>query len=241
LPDGFLGKLLTPVIGGLLAGCLCVAAPLCLGDGGDQVKLVLAYTKQLGLATVIVSGLVKLFCVGICLGFGFVGGPIFPIIFSGACAAAVVNVLIPQIPALITYTCCILGFVACFLPGIFTLTTMASVGFVLGPVGTSIVFVAVIMSYSTVCGMGLVQNVLVRLSQGKPVDDEEEDLSQSTIANPLLQEAYSARLSLTSSLPVYEGNKKRSRQRGHEIASFGPSASQEATLCGEKANEDDII
>ena len=61
----FLGKLLTPMIRGILVGLLCVISPLILSDGSDQLQTIISYGKILGLDTVIVACILKVVAGGI--------------------------------------------------------------------------------------------------------------------------------------------------------------------------------
>lgn len=209
---GYIGKLLTPLVGGVLVGALAIAAPLNLGDGSVQLGAVLAYPTELGVGTLVGTAILKLISVGICLGFGFVGGPFFPVIFAGACTGSIMHLVFPDIPLLIAFPCCLVGVPAAILPGMFFLTATASTCMVLGGPATTAVFFTCLVSYSTVCGMGLVQNLLLKAaaqnhqalanesSSGGTNPDKEEDGAESW--NPLLQKAWIERplRSLTSSV-----------------------------------------
>jgi H+/Cl- antiporter ClcA len=203
--DGFLGKLLSPVIGGVLVGALAVAAPLVLGDGSLQIGTILTRAEEIGVATLIGTGLIKLVAFGISLGFGFVGGPFFPIIFVGACTGSIVHLLVPDVPLVIAYSCCLVGVPSAILPGFFFMTSVAATTLVLGGPATTAVFFTVIVSYSTVCGMGIVQNLLLKAARKEEaqgthsssdgaVDDHIHHYQDgSSTLNPLLQRAWEAR------------------------------------------------
>lgn len=169
LPETFqLGLLLTPVVGGALVGFLSVATPLILSDGSQQIGPILAMGSELGAATVAATGLFKLLAVGLSLGFGFIGGQVFPLLFSGICTGLTAHLVYTDIPLLVAVPSCMVAVPCAFLPAILTMTTLASMVFVLGGAATSPVFVACIFSYSTVCGMGFVQNILTKaLAKGK--------------------------------------------------------------------------
>ena len=62
----------------MIVGLLYVVAPLNLGDGSDQLNVVFTFGEELGVTTLLVSGLLKMVSMGLCLGFGFVGGNVFP-------------------------------------------------------------------------------------------------------------------------------------------------------------------
>jgi H+/Cl- antiporter ClcA len=202
--DGFVGKLLTPAIGGALVGALAVAAPLVLGDGSLQIGSILTRSEELGVATLIGTGFIKFLAFGISLGFGFVGGPFFPIIFVGACTGSIVHLLVPDVPLVIAYSCCLVGVPCAILPGFFFMTSVAATTLVLGGPATTAVFFTVIVSYSTVCGMGIVQNLLLNASRkeesqpaGRESSDGADDANNthhhpdgSSTLNPLLQRAW---------------------------------------------------
>ena len=83
--------------------------PLCLGGGLPQLYAVMTLGKRLGARTVAVTAFTKLLCLGISQGFGFIGGPLFPIIFTGACTGSLIHIIFPGIPVIISFSC---GFAA---------------------------------------------------------------------------------------------------------------------------------
>jgi H+/Cl- antiporter ClcA len=172
--DGFAGKLLTPAIGGAIVGALALAAPLVLGDGTVQISSVFSLSSQLGVGTLAGSAAIKFAAFGISLGFGFVGGPIFPLIFVGACTGAIVHLLVPDVPLVLAYACCFVGVPTAILPGFFFFTSVASMVLVLGGPATTIVFFTVLVSYSTVCGMGIIQNLMLKAAARSTEEEEGE-------------------------------------------------------------------
>jgi H+/Cl- antiporter ClcA len=233
--DGFLGKLLSPVIGGALVGALAVAAPLILGDGSLQIGTILTRSEELGVATLIGTGFIKFVAFGISLGFGFVGGPFFPIIFVGACTGSIVHLLVPDVPLVIAYSCCLVGVPSAILPGFFFMTSVAATTLVLGGPATTAVFFTVIVSYSTVCGMGIVQNVLLNAARkeeaqgahssndGAAGDNTRHYQEGSSTLNPLLQRAWEARPTGTNSI---RNRRRQSPPSAHsQLASVRPPSS----------------
>jgi H+/Cl- antiporter ClcA len=219
---GVFGKLFTPVVGGLLVGALTIAAPLNLGDGSEQLVAVLAYRNELGVGTLIVTALLKLASLGICLGFGFVGGPFFPIFFTGVCTGSIMHLLIPDIPLLIAFSCCAAGVPAALLPGMFFLTATVSTVFVLGGPATTTVFLTCIVSYNTVCGMGLVQNLLLKAARKQELEASGEvhgEQEGATSWNPLLQKAWVERPLQSLSSMVHS----RTRPETEESTSIVPA------------------
>jgi H+/Cl- antiporter ClcA len=152
--------LLTPTVGGALVGLLAVASPLILSDGAEQMGVLFTGAGALGVGTMVCCAALKLLAVGISLGFGFVGGQLFPFIFSGACIGSTVHLIFPTIPLLVAFPACMSAMACAFVPCFFTFTFLSSMSLVLGGAGTAPVFVACVLSYTTVCGLGLVQALL---------------------------------------------------------------------------------
>jgi H+/Cl- antiporter ClcA len=48
---------------------------------------------------IVAAGFLKLVTTSVSLGFGFVGGQIFPLVFAGTCMGVVVNMLVERVPA----------------------------------------------------------------------------------------------------------------------------------------------
>jgi len=161
--DNLLGLLVPPVIGGALVGLLAVVSPLILSDGSEQAGAILTLADDLGPGNLIAAMFLKLFAVGLSLGFGFVGGQIFPLVFSGACLGAAAHLLVPAVPLLVAYPSCLVAVPCAFMPALFSFTTLASMSLALGGSGTAPIFVAVTASYTTVCGMGSVQKMLSKV------------------------------------------------------------------------------
>ena len=93
LKEETLGILLTPAIGGTILGLLCKAVPLLIGDGADQLGPIILLQDELGVGNIVATGFLKLVAVAISCGFGFVGGQIFPLLFTGTCMGIVVNMV----------------------------------------------------------------------------------------------------------------------------------------------------
>jgi len=104
-----LGFILTPTLGGTIVGLLCKAVPLLLGDGEDQLQVLISHGGELGVGTIIAAGFLKLLTVSISLGFGFVGGQIFPLLFAGTCMGTAVNMIVDTVPVLVAFPCCMVA------------------------------------------------------------------------------------------------------------------------------------
>jgi hypothetical protein len=199
-----LGLLLTPVVGGILVGLLCVLSPLCLSDGADQLSFVISFGRALGAGTIAVAAVVKFLCLSFSIGFGFVGmvlvcvilvawimspsltrivlgGPIFPFLFTGACVGNVASLIIDGIPVLVAVPACMVAVPCACIPAIFTFTTLSSMILVLGGAATSPVFFACICSYTTVCGCGVLHKLFERSRRASSKKGTNENGAQADL------------------------------------------------------------
>jgi H+/Cl- antiporter ClcA len=167
LPQRVLGVLVTPLLGGVLLGLLAVAVPLTLGDGSRQTGPVAVLGDKLGWQTLLVTAIAKLVAGGISLGFGFVGGPVFPMLMAGSTLGSLVHQWVPGIPLVVAVPSCMAAVPCAFFPAPFTFTLIISLFFALGGAATSPVFVATLCSSATICGFGILQKVL-----GKNLDSQ---------------------------------------------------------------------
>jgi H+/Cl- antiporter ClcA len=104
----------------------------------------------------------KLVSMAICLGFGFVGGNIFPCIFAGCCAGLIITSLVPALPVTLTVPCMMSAVPAAFAPIPFSLAGIVIIVLVLDGEMAAPVFVATFIAFWTNCGCGVVQMVVER-------------------------------------------------------------------------------
>jgi H+/Cl- antiporter ClcA len=161
----WMGMLLTPAIGGALIGLIAAWMPMTLGDGNAQLTVIvlnaLSPSPNLSPTFFFTLGFAKMLSLGISLGFGFIGGQIFPLVFSGGCLGTAITQITGLSP-LFTLPCCMVAVPCAFTPVVFCLVSMVSVMLSLGGKATGPVFVTAIISYTTVCGMGIIQKVLAK-------------------------------------------------------------------------------
>ena len=97
--------------------------------------------------------------------------------------------------------------------GIFTITALTSCMFLLGGAASSAVFISCVVSYITVCGMGLFQDFIMKgmkakaaKAAGAGVDDSNQEMttseigqstsSRTVVMNPLLEKAQSGNVEI---------------------------------------------
>ena len=96
--------------------------------------------------------------------------------------------------------------------GIFTITALTSCMFLLGGAASSAVFISCVVSYITVCGMGLFQDFIMKgmkakaKAAGAGVEDSNQEMttseigqstsSRTVVMNPLLEKAQSGNVEI---------------------------------------------
>jgi H+/Cl- antiporter ClcA len=165
---------------------VCCLPSQSIGRIGSTYTII-ANGEILGLDTIIVASILKVLAGGISLGFGFVGGPIFPLVFAGTCLGVASHLIVPGLNPAIAISTCFAAIPCAFIPGVFTFTLLSSMAFVLGGGATTPVFLGCIASYSTVCGMGLVQDLLMRAKHNEGTNAATSDHSGTHNDNPMLQ------------------------------------------------------
>jgi len=86
------------VVGGAMVGAIGLVLPLTLFSGQTALPMILDDYAGFGIAMLIALALFKAAALGISLGAGFYGGPVFPMFFIGATLGIAVNLVFPAIP-----------------------------------------------------------------------------------------------------------------------------------------------
>ena len=86
---------LLPAIIGAVSGWINIYAPLTLGDGSEQLNVMIRRGDEIGAHVLIISGILKLFNLGMTLGSGFVGGLFFPLFYIGCTSGVLLNMAFP--------------------------------------------------------------------------------------------------------------------------------------------------
>ena len=112
-------------IAGLALGLLAMAVPLTLFSGASTLPAATSQAAEIGAAVLVVSIVAKLAAMTAARSFGFIGGPIFPLVFAGGVLGAAVNVIVPEIPVELAVTTGMAALPAAILPLPFTLGVLA--------------------------------------------------------------------------------------------------------------------
>lgn len=194
------GVIVAAVIGGIIVGTVGWVLPLTIGDGNMACAAIIRLTNQQlqsdngnpysedGHMTIhlLLSVLfMKLFCLGVSMNCGFVGGFVFPMITVGACAGSAAALYYPNQPIGLCVGCFLGAVPAGICPMPFTMLGIAVYSFYFGLYQTVPIYVAIITSYMVVCGSGLFRKLADRGDEAallrKQELEEENDMRISNL------------------------------------------------------------
>jgi H+/Cl- antiporter ClcA len=142
--------LLRGLLAGVALGLLAMAVPFTLFSGATTLPLATSQAATIGVAVLLISAVAKIGAMVAAQSFGFIGGPIFPLVFAGGVLGAAVHGVFPDIPLALSVTAGMAALPAAVLPlpltlGILTIV-IAGTSLELGaPVLTSSVIAALVV------------------------------------------------------------------------------------------------
>jgi H+/Cl- antiporter ClcA len=142
-------------LGGLLLGLLAFALPITVGLGTNEIVLVYQHASEIGVTLLVVFALAKLLALSGALSFGFIGGPIFPLLFVGATLGTAIHLLFPQLPLGLTVGCMMVAVPAAIVPIPLALGVIGIAIIGLSPTNALPVILASLIAHATVQGLGL--------------------------------------------------------------------------------------
>lgn len=145
---------LLPLVGGVVMGLVALAFPLTLFSGEHEFDVALHEADRLGGWLLLAAGLAKLVTLATAMSTGFVGGPIFPMLFSGGAIGLGIHAAFPSVPVAIAVSC-----VMAATPAAFANVPISMLVIVLVLVGGGVVAapaaIAVVVAFSLTYGLGL--------------------------------------------------------------------------------------
>merc|ERR550534_3099919 len=183
-----IGRILIPTIFGFLLGAIGYIAPLTLGSGMEQIKMIMVLHWNGELGTGVLMGTVFLKCLtyGLSVGGGFVGGIFFPTVFIGACLGLALNSYDEKVfPLVLTVSCSLAAVPGSFCPCPFTILTLVQSLLIMGSYEVAPIFVTLIFSYLTLMGLGIIWRLQTKLAN---LQEAKCDIKNPAInsSNPIL-------------------------------------------------------
>lgn len=139
-----------PLLAGVAFGLIGVALPLTNFTGSDQLEVVLQNGATLGVGLLIAILVGKIIAFAVSTAGGFIGGPIFPILFLGGTAGIIVHQVFPDIPLGLAFTCLLAAVPGSVVSAPFTMVLLAALLAQIGALETAPVLIAVGVSYLAV-------------------------------------------------------------------------------------------
>jgi H+/Cl- antiporter ClcA len=140
-------------LGGLLLGLLAVVIPSTIGLGTTEMSIVTQQAAEIGVLLLVVFALAKLLALSGALSFGFIGGPIFPLLFVGCSLGAAINQVFPQVPLGLALGCMIVAVPAAVVPIPLALGAIGIIIIGLSPANALPVFLAALVAFSITRGL----------------------------------------------------------------------------------------
>jgi H+/Cl- antiporter ClcA len=145
--------LLRPVLGGLVFGLIGVALPLTNFTGSDQLDTALENGGTLGVGLLVAVLFGKMVTFAVSSATGFIGGPIFPILFIGGITGIIVHEVIPDIPLGLTFACMLAAVPGAIVPAPFSMVLLAALLTQVGTIQTAPILIAVATASLAIAGV----------------------------------------------------------------------------------------
>lgn len=143
------------VVGGLLLGLLGKALPITLFLGTGGLSVTTQQAAEIGVSLLILFALAKIVALAGALSFGFIGGPIFPLLFVGATLGSAINLLFPQVPFGLAVACMMVAVPAAIVPIPLALAVIGVLVVGLAPANIMPVILASLVAFAVAHGLGL--------------------------------------------------------------------------------------
>ncbi|KNC86375.1 hypothetical protein SARC_01471 [Sphaeroforma arctica JP610] len=151
-----IGFILIAALGGSLYGLFGFISPLVMGDGIEQMGVVIEQGAQIGTVDILIGTILKIFAYHVCIETGFVGGLFLPIVAIGI---NVMRIMMNEtsINGALAISCGFAMIPGALVPIPVTLVVFSANTFILGPAATIPIFACVITAYFVFMAMGLPQ------------------------------------------------------------------------------------
>jgi H+/Cl- antiporter ClcA len=151
----WVGRLVFPTLAGALHGLLALYNPYLVGSGFPFVADLVENRESKKIGWLIMMAFCKALSMSLSLGFGLVGGPLFPMVFVGLCLGLVFSSFLPVSLAV---PCCMCATVI-FVPIPFTLVFFVAMALSLTVQQMTPIFVATFVAYTVTGGLGIVRRL----------------------------------------------------------------------------------
>jgi H+/Cl- antiporter ClcA len=139
------------MLAGLILGIIGAIFPVLLFSGDAQIQTIIDQSAELGLVTLLVLALLKVFLTVVCLSLGWSGGYIFPSFFIGTAMGLAIHQFLPFIPEIVCIVCVMSGVSVALLrsPIALAMIILALFDVRLAPVIAISIITAFLLTYKT--------------------------------------------------------------------------------------------
>lgn len=150
---GSIPDIAKPVFGGLIFGFVGFALPLTNFTGSAQLNTVLTTGGTLGAGLLISILIGKVVAFAVSTASGFIGGPIFPMLFIGGSSGVIISEIFPGIPLGLAFTCMLAAVPGAVVSAPLSMVLLAALFAQIGTLQTAPVVIAVGTAYLTLAGL----------------------------------------------------------------------------------------
>jgi chloride channel protein, CIC family len=140
-------------LGGFLLGLLAVVLPTTIGLGTTAMPIITQQAATIGIILLLVFAIAKIVALSGALNFGFIGGPIFPLLFVGCCIGTLIHLIFPQIPLGLALGCMIVAVPAAIVPIPLALGAITIIVIGLTAANALPVFISALIAFSVTHGL----------------------------------------------------------------------------------------
>ncbi len=142
-----------PILGGLIFGTVGYALPLTNFTGSAQLNTVLTTGGTLGAGLLISILIGKMVAFAASTASGFIGGPIFPMLFIGGTSGVIISEIFSGIPLGLAFTCMLSAVPGAVVSAPLSMVLLAALFAQIGTLQTTPVVIAVGTAYLTLAGL----------------------------------------------------------------------------------------
>ncbi len=153
---------------GVVVGIVGLFVPDLLFSGENQIHAIVADPARYGVAMLVLLAVLKPVLLGLSFKSGYLGGPIFPVLFSCTMLGLALNLIFPSVPTSILVTCIEGPAVALALSAPLTAVILVSVVGTSGPDSVALVVLATVVGMLT--GAAVKQGFAARAASPRSAD-----------------------------------------------------------------------
>ncbi|MFN8471068.1 MAG: chloride channel protein [Anaerolineae bacterium] len=152
------------LVAGVIIGIVCYFIPALMFSGESSIHGIMANPAQFGIGMLLLMALLKPLLLALSFKSGYLGGPIFPALFTAVMVALAISLLVPGVPLSLLVTCLEVGVVTLILRA--PLTSILLVG-VISRVGPDLLGLITLAAVTALIMGQVFQNVRSRRAAQK--------------------------------------------------------------------------